>query len=248
MTSGPKHSFDIFPGDLGAALLTLDTALQGSARDKVVTASFINMNNFNVARASSAARQAFDDCDYVFADGVAMQIARRAWRAPPFRRISGTDLVPVVLARSAQEARRIFLLGGRPEVIDGAAASFKSLFPGLSLAGFHHGFFAAEEEAGIANLINDSHPDILLVGMGTPLQELWLQRWRHALNARLAICVGGLFHYWSRDLLRAPWLMRRCGFEWLWILGQQPQKWRHYLLGSWRFFLNGDGFDQRSRS
>ena len=73
--------------------------------------------------------------------------------------------------------------------------------------------------------------------MGSPLQEQWLARNRHRLPARLAICVGGLFHYWAGDLQRAPRTMRELGLEWLWILAQQPFKWRVYSLDAACFSL-----------
>ena len=80
--------------------------------------------------------------------------------------------------------------------------------------------------------INQAQPDVLLVGMGNPLQERWIHRHRHQLDVPLCIGVGGLFHYWAGDLQRAPIWLRRWGAEWLGILLQQPHKARRYLLGN----------------
>ena len=71
--------------------------------------------------------------------------------------------------------------------------------------------------------------------MGSPLQEQWLLRHRSRLRGKLVICVGGLFHYWARDLRRAPTTLRDLGLEWLWILVQQPFKWRVYTVDAARF-------------
>ncbi|NOU43494.1 MAG: hypothetical protein HOO87_08035 [Methyloglobulus sp.] len=56
------------------------------------------------------------------------------------------------------------------------------------------------------------------------------------MNVRVAICVGGLFQYWERSLVRAPLFMRMIGLEWLCILLQQPRRWPNYSIGTWRFF------------
>jgi N-acetylglucosaminyldiphosphoundecaprenol N-acetyl-beta-D-mannosaminyltransferase len=44
--------------------------------------------------------------------------------------------------------------------------------------------------------------------------------------------IGGLFDYWSGDLVRAPRWMRAVGYEWLHLLLRQPHKTRRYLIGN----------------
>jgi len=75
-------------------------------------------------------------------------------------------------------------------------------------------------------------PDLLLVGMGNPLQEIWIHAHRHQLEVPLVAAVGGLFNYWAGTLRRASPVLRRLGAEWLGILWQQPHKARRYLLGN----------------
>ena len=117
-------------------------------------------------------------------------------------------------------------------------------FPGWTQAGFYHGFFHDRQSTDeVIRCINRSRPNLLLIGMGNPLQEQWIHRHRQRLEVPLCLGVGGLFHYWAGDLRRAPPWLRRLGAEWLGILFQQPHKARRYLLGNplflWRAIRSG---------
>jgi N-acetylglucosaminyldiphosphoundecaprenol N-acetyl-beta-D-mannosaminyltransferase len=205
--------------------------------DQPVTAAFLNLRNYVAAMQSDALVDAFCAIDYVFPDGIAMQLGRQLLRLRPFRRVSGTDTVPSMLRDVAPLGCRLFLLGGTPEHSAATAARLPQLFPGVTLVGYHHGYFDASAEQQLISRINASECDLLLVGMGTPLQELWLQRNRALVRARLVICVGGLFHYWSRDLIRAPRALAHLGLEWLWIFVQQPFRWPVYTIGAVRYLV-----------
>jgi N-acetylglucosaminyldiphosphoundecaprenol N-acetyl-beta-D-mannosaminyltransferase len=78
---------------------------------------------------------------------------------------------------------------------------------------------------------------VLLVGMGNPKQEQWIDAHRARLNVPLCLAIGGLFDYWVGDLIRAPGWIRRMGYEWLHILVSQPHKARRYLIGNPKFLL-----------
>jgi exopolysaccharide biosynthesis WecB/TagA/CpsF family protein len=199
-----------------------------------VTVAFMNMRNFVAARRKPGATDAFSAMDQIYPDGVGLQIARQLLGLPRFARVSGTDTVPLLLDR-LPVGSRVFLLGGNRAVSAAAQAHFPQLFPRAILAGAHHGFFAKAEEAGVIAAIGHARPDVLLVGMGSPLQERWLARNRHRLPAKLAICVGGLVDYWAEELRRAPPTLREIGLEWLWILAQQPFKWRVYSVDAVAF-------------
>jgi N-acetylglucosaminyldiphosphoundecaprenol N-acetyl-beta-D-mannosaminyltransferase len=201
-----------------------------------VTVAFMNMRNFVAARDDPAAIWAFASMDQIYPDGMGLQIARHLAGLPWFPRVSGTDTVPLLLRR-LPVGTRIFLLGGQSQVVTAAASRFSRLFPQTSVVGFHQGFFPPADDDEVVAAIAASGADLLLVGMGSPLQEQWLARNRDRLPTRLAICVGGLFHYWAGDLHRAPLPLRSLGLEWLWILAQQPSKWRVYSLDAACFSL-----------
>lgn len=203
--------------------------VSSEARNAPTTVAFINMRNYMAASRSRGAPQAFSTMDQVYPDGVGLQLARRIAGLPKFKRVSGTDTVPLMLSE-LPAGTRVFLVGGPQGALPRLHAAFGRLFPHLVLAGLQHGFFGLEDEPALSARIAAARATIVLVGMGSPQQELWVQRNRHCVSARLIVCVGGLFQYWTGDLSRAPRLMRALGLEWLCILVQQPYKLRIYTV------------------
>jgi N-acetylglucosaminyldiphosphoundecaprenol N-acetyl-beta-D-mannosaminyltransferase len=194
---------------------------------------FVNAHTLNLAAADPAYRDVLNSADYVFGDGTGVRWAARLHGLRVRDNLVGTDLVPQLLRQNADQDYRYFLLGGSGPVIARAAAMAQRTFAGWTAAGFHHGYlFDRDSTADLVRQINDARPDVLLVGMGNPLQEKWIHRHRQQLEVPLCIGVGGLFTYWAGGLRRAPRWLRRCGAEWLGILLQQPHKARRYLLGN----------------
>ena len=103
------------------------------------------------------------------------------------------------------------------------------------MVGTHHGYFGIDSPHSerVLEHIAERRPDILLVGMGTPLQELWVDRWFDRLEAHVVWTVGGLFDYVSGRTPRAPHWMADHGLEWTFRLAMEPRRmWRRYLLGN----------------
>ena len=198
-------------------------------RSPPVTVAFMNMRNYVAAMDAPEAIAAFGSTDQIYPDGVGLQIAQRLMGLPSFPGVSGTEMVPMLLERIPPDSR-IFLLGGSPLLATRCNRAFPERFPGLRLVGTQHGYLTSSEQTRAVARIASARPDVLLIGMGSPLQEQWLARYRSRLDVGLALCVGGLFHYWANDLRRAPAALRDVGLEWAWILAQQPHKWRVYSL------------------
>jgi N-acetylglucosaminyldiphosphoundecaprenol N-acetyl-beta-D-mannosaminyltransferase len=104
------------------------------------------------------------------------------------------------------------------------------------MAGWRHGYFPRRDSGLVAEEIRASGAEVLLVGLGAPEQELWLDRHLAATGARVGLAVGGLFDYYAGRLPRAPLAWRRRGLEWVWRLALEPRRlWRRYLAGNLRF-------------
>jgi len=173
----------------------------------------------------------------VFNDGTGVRWAARMKGVRLRDNLCGTDLAPLLL--SSTPGRRYFLLGADEATIRRAAAWAEMRFPNWALAGCHHGYVTEPEATDrIIDEINTARPDVLLVGMGNPLQERWLDANRPRLRVPVGIGVGGLFDFWAETVRRAPAWIRRIGYEWVWRLLQQPRdKARRYLLGNPAFLL-----------
>ncbi len=220
--------------------LTMDEALErlagyaSTGQGRVV--SFLNAHCANVARRDPAYRLALAESDLVLPDGSGVRLAGSVLGQPIRANVNGTDLFPRLCARLEREGRSLYLLGAAPKVAEGVVAWLRRHHPDLRVAGWRHGYFAPDEEARVVEEIAAAAPDVLLVALGVPRQELFLARHRAPLGARVALAVGGLFDFYSGRLPRAPLALRRLGMEWSWRLAQEPRRlWRRYLVGNLEF-------------
>jgi N-acetylglucosaminyldiphosphoundecaprenol N-acetyl-beta-D-mannosaminyltransferase len=210
---------------------------------------FVNAHTLNLACDDEEYRELLGRGSYVFGDGTGVRWAARLLHGVRLKdNVNGTDLTPRLFAQGLGQGLRYFLLGNHPGRIERAAAYTQAHFPGWTLAGYHHGYLqdpSINEEA--IWQIRAAEPHLLLVGMGNPLQEIWINRHLHALGVPLCMGTGGLFDYWSGDLERAPALVRRLGYEWLHIMFRQPAKLRRYMIGN-PLFLARVAQQRRHRS
>jgi N-acetylglucosaminyldiphosphoundecaprenol N-acetyl-beta-D-mannosaminyltransferase len=193
---------------------------------------FVNAHTLNLAARDPAYRQLLNRGHYVFGDGTGVRWAARARGVAMKANLNGTDLVPRLFRHAAGQGYRYFLLGATADTIERAAARAQDRFPGWMLAGHHHGYIDLHHAPDVIKRINDARPHVLLVGMGNPLQEQWIDRHLDKLRVPLCLGTGGLFDHWAGNLRRAPRWVRRLGYEWVQLLVQQPHKWRRYLLGN----------------
>jgi N-acetylglucosaminyldiphosphoundecaprenol N-acetyl-beta-D-mannosaminyltransferase len=197
---------------------------------------FVNAHCVNVASRDTQYRRVLAESELVLADGSGVLSGARLLGVPLTHNLNGTDLGPRLCARAAQEGRSVFLLGALPGVAEQAAARLTSLAPGLRIAGIHPGYFKPEDEEEILAQINAARPDILLVALGVPRQELWIAQHWEQLDVGTALAVGALFDFLAQRFKRAPAWMRRLGIEWTFRLIQEPGRlWKRYLLGNLAF-------------
>lgn len=195
---------------------------------------FVNAHTLNLTQNDHRYRDVVNSADHVFGDGTGVRWASRINGTPVKDNVNGTDLMPEFFRATAQRRHRYYLLGADANTIERAAAAARQDFPDARQVGRHHGFVKdAEASTRVIQEINQARPEILLVGMGNPLQEEWIIAHREELKVPVIIAVGGLFDFWAGTFSRAPRLLRKLGHEWIWRLCQQPvDKGRRYLLGN----------------
>lgn len=160
----------------------------------------------------------------VCADGMGVVWGARLLGVTLPERVSGIDLMERLLAACAAEGLRPYLLGAEAEVLEQAVARLRTRHSGLTLAGWHHGYFTAAEEAAVAARIRDADPDCLFAAMGSPKQERFLAEHHAALGVPFVMAVGGAFDVLAGLRRRAPRWMRRSGLEWFARLVQEPRR------------------------
>jgi N-acetylglucosaminyldiphosphoundecaprenol N-acetyl-beta-D-mannosaminyltransferase len=191
-----------------------------------------NLHSAYLVRHRPEMQAFYDRADLVYVDGMPLVLADRRGSGVLQRQHRSTllDWIEPLLARAQREGWSVYLLGGAPAVIERTAAVFARRHPGAAFS-FHHGYFeGVEAEATVLRDIDAVSPDLLLVGMGMPRQEIWLARHFDRLDVRAAISIGGLFDYFAGASATPPRWMGRLGLEWLGRLVADPRRLGHRYL------------------
>lgn len=206
-------------------------------------AYFVNTHSINLSFDNPQLKDCINKADRVFADGAGVRIAARHIGIHLKENVNGTDMLPLLCDNASRKNKSIFLLGGKFDIAEKAKKCLLKQYPNLVIAGTHHGFFDQKNSSEIIRMVNDSGADILLLGLGSPHQEIWLAENRHRLSTGTALAVGGLFDFFSGRIPRAPSWLREAGMEWVFRLLMEPRaKFRRYVLGNplfiWRVLFS----------
>jgi alpha-1,3-mannosyltransferase len=191
---------------------------------------FANANTLNAAAADERVHSILDHA-IVFNDGIGVDIASRLLFGTSFpENLNGTDFLPNYL-KHTKNRYRIFLLGSKPGIVDRAADRMSKLMPQHKIVGTCHGYIPPEQMEAVVAQIRRSRADILLVGMGNPAQEHWLNDHLKDTGCRLGFGVGALLDFLADVVPRAPQWVRSARAEWAYRLMQEPMRlWRRYLV------------------
>jgi alpha-1,3-mannosyltransferase len=221
---------DTLPG----AVRRLDS-LYRRKRPSVV--AFANAHTLNLAAVNNRFRQLLGRC-IVFNDGIGTDIASRILYGTRFpSNLNGSDFVPRYLQETGHRFH-IFLLGSKPGVAERAASRLNEICPQHRVVGCHSGYFQTQDGDRIAALVRATGADVILVGMGNPLQEFWLDEQMAATRCRLGFAVGALFDFLSDDVPRAATWIRTARLEWVHRLLCEPRRLAgRYVIGNPAFLL-----------
>jgi N-acetylglucosaminyldiphosphoundecaprenol N-acetyl-beta-D-mannosaminyltransferase len=190
---------------------------------------------------SESLRDAYADASMVLADGMPVVWASRLLRRPLPQRVPGSDLAPAVFeAATEKKPLKVYLLGAMPGVADRAAKNIERHWPAVQVVGTYSpplGFeHDATENHAILRRIAEARPDILIVGLGAPKQELWVHRHHADIKAKVALCIGATIDFLAGAKSRAPKWMQRTGLEWMHRMLSDPRRLlKRYLHDAWVF-------------
>lgn len=197
---------------------------------------YVNAHCMVISQKDDGYRKILNDAHLVYADGMSIALAARILGDYLPGRSTAADFMPRFCKLFTKKGLKIYLLGAQPGVAEAAAERLKQSNPRLEIVGTCHGYFHVEERERIVEQINRARPHILLVGLGVPYQEKWIQEYRSQINAPVIWGVGALFDFLSGGLARGPqWLLDN-GFEWLCRLLTEPRRLgKRYLVGNLLF-------------
>ncbi len=185
-------------------------------------------------------RSVLNSSDMLVADGAGVVLASRILGREVKEKVSGVDLVKKLLTESENRPIKFYLFGGKPGIPERANASIICDYPGAQVVGTRNGYFSEEDEAELINDINNSGADILLVCLGAPKQELWINKNKERLKVKASLGVGGTMDILAGNVKLAPDFFRDHGLEWLYRLYKEPWRFKRMLkLPKFIFYVIG---------
>lgn len=167
--------------------------------------------------------------ELVIPDGIGVVIASRFVRDPIPQRVAGIDLMQKLLRLGSRRRYRVYFLGSTEDVVEEVVRQVNRRYPGVQIAGYHHGFFGEEEDKQRVQEIRESNPDILFVARGLDTQEPWIGRYKKQLDVPVMMGVGGSFDVMAGKVKRAPVLFQKTGMEWFYRLMKEPSRYKRML-------------------
>jgi exopolysaccharide biosynthesis WecB/TagA/CpsF family protein len=219
------------------ARLTADEALDEIERlagsQAPVFVAHANAYTLNSASGDPAYADVLRRADLVLNDGKGVMLAARVLGDRFPADLNGNYFTPLLLRRAVERGWPVYFLGARPGVAAAAADQLAIRIPGLRVSGVRDGYFAPGDLDGVIAGIRQSGAQVLLVALGNPAQERWLDEHLSETGARIGVGVGAFFDFQTGRVPRAPQWMNRLGLEWVHRLVLEPRRmWRRYLLGN----------------
>lgn len=166
---------------------------------------------------------AVEGADILSADGSSLALLSLVTNRIPLQRVPGIDLMDHLLEKAQELDWGVFLLGAKPDVLADTVRQVRQKYPGIRLAGTHHGYFTKEDELTVIEMVRSSGATLVFVALPSPKKELFIAEHLQSLGVRYAMGVGGAFDVISGRRLRAPSMIQALGAEWLWRLAQDPR-------------------------
>jgi N-acetylglucosaminyldiphosphoundecaprenol N-acetyl-beta-D-mannosaminyltransferase len=231
--------------------LPVDVVTRGGALDAIEdmiargdggTVFTPNVDHVVLADDDPRFRVAYERVSLSLADGMPIVwVSRVLGQALP-ERVAGSDLVEPLLRRAEAKGWRIFLFGGAPGVAEIARERLLERMPRLLIVGADASRVDMNEpasaRAGIVRAIRAAKPDLVLVALGAPKQELWIDEASLEVGPAVLLGLGASLDFIAGTARRAPSWVSAAGLEWLYRLAREPKRlWRRYLIRDPKFLL-----------
>lgn len=220
----------------------VDAIYTACIEKRKITVANYNVHAFNLSMQLPWFYQFLQTSEIVNCDsvGILKAISYMGCELPLDYRASYTDMMPQVLEKCNQAGLSVFLVGAKPEYLEAALENLRKQYPNAKFAG-HHGYFDKEDpqqNQAVINKINKFKPNILLVGMGMPVQEKWVYTHRKRLNVNAIMLGGAVIDRLAGIVPDCPHAIANIGLEWLYRWFREPKRLAaRYFIGNPAFAL-----------
>ncbi|MFN2328347.1 MAG: WecB/TagA/CpsF family glycosyltransferase [Chromatocurvus sp.] len=195
-----------------------------------------NLHSLYLCQSDAEVQTFYRQCQTCYIDGMgALWLLRAAGlEVGAAGRFSLMDCLPALFDWAEEQQVSLFYIGASPLAVARAREWSAMRWPKLRLS-LHHGYLTTPElQQGVVDNINLLRPDILLVGMGMPKQEAWINAHIRSLDVGAILQAGGTLDYYTGVQRRPPRLLSRLGLAWLYRLLCNPRRlWHRYLVTPW---------------
>lgn len=200
--------------------------------------SYINAHAINLAQKIKWFKEYLNNSEISYADGQGVRLGAWLLRKPIPPLVNLTRWAWELLNFCARNDYKIFLLGATEEVIQKAISNIREQNPDVKIVGYHNGYFekTGKQSDDMVAYINSLKPNVMLVGMGMPLQEKWINENLKSLQVNAILNAGSCIDILAGVKRVCPQWMSNIGFEWLFRLSQEPSRlFTRYIIGNPKF-------------
>lgn len=198
-----KEALNLIKDQKGGQIITINPEMIQSAKSKIYF------------------KQVLKDADMVLPDGVGIKIGLKL-KNININRIAGIEFSYKMLEKCAENNIPVALIGAKPHVVSKAVKVLIEQIPNLKVAYYYNGYFKEEER--VIQELKRNNPKFVLVALGSPRQEYFIQNALKELPNAVMIGVGGSFDVWSGNVKRAPEIYQKLGLEWLYRTVKEPKR------------------------
>ncbi len=202
----------------------------------------LNLDFFRNSKFNDEFRFLCENTELVLPDGSGITSLIKIKYGKRIKRITGHDLFTLILKISDNKNLRIALLGSTENVLRNVKNKIKKGFPKIVISkmlspenNFEKDKF--KNDLIIKSLMN-SKPEILIVALGSPRQDLWLKNYKDEIGAKINVGLGSVFDYYSGIKKRCPLFLQKLKLEWFWRLLSEPARlFRRYIINDLPFYI-----------
>lgn len=208
--------------DMQGALIAVDAMLNSHKQNTIIA---INPEKVIKAQNDSNLLSWLNKASLIIPDGIGVVVAAKLLHHANIERVPGSELMPAICEYSVAKGYKLFLYGASPTTVEKAVAKLHETYPGIQIVGYQDGYLKDEDMQLLIDKINSSSANIMFVALGSPKQELWMDKYLNQLpNIRVCQGVGGTFDVIAGTVKRAPKFFINIHCEWLYRLLSQPKR------------------------
>lgn len=203
------------------ALAAVEVMLGGDRAETVIA---VNPEKIIKAQTDPALLDRLRSAGLLIPDGIGVIAAARILGLARMERVPGSELMPAICERAALKGYKVFLFGANPETNMRAVEVLRERYPGIQIVGHQDGYVKDQDMPQLIERINASQAEILFIALGSPKQELWMDKYSPLLKVKVCQGVGGTFDVIAGHVKRAPLVFRKMHLEWFYRLASQPKR------------------------